>query len=143
MDKKIWAALAILVVLAVGAWVITSSKSDTNKTDEGTSQTQSTDTTPTNSGSSQSNDASSEQTNKVDITNFSFSPSSLTVKVGDTVTWENMDSTAHTVTGVSADGPNSGTLQKGQSYSFQFTKAGTYKYACKFHPSMTGTITVQ
>ena len=80
----------------------------------------------------------------VTIQNFAFTPGSLTISVGDSVTWTNKDSTAHTAT--STSGPasfNSGTLNPGAQFTFTFTTAGTYSYHCSFHPSMTATITVQ
>lgn len=83
-------------------------------------------------------------TDEVEIENFAFTPANITVKVGTKVTWINKDSTAHTVTAdnTSNDAPSSEMLGKGQSYSFTFTKAGTYGYHCTVHPSMTGTVTV-
>ena len=81
---------------------------------------------------------------KVAIQNFAFTPSSITVKVGTTVTWTNSDSVAHTVTAdtSSSDGPASGSLASGDTYSFTFKKAGTYAYHCAVHPHMTGTVIV-
>ncbi len=77
----------------------------------------------------------------VSISNFSFQPQSLQVKVGSTVTWTNNDSTAHTVT--SDTGVfDSGTLAVGSTFAFTFTQPGTYTYHCNIHPSMTGTIVV-
>lgn len=78
----------------------------------------------------------------VSIANFAYDPTPLTVNVGDTVTWTNNDSTAHTVT--SSDGSiQSGTLQPGQSFSFTFTTAGTFDYHCEFHANMSGQVVVQ
>lgn len=78
----------------------------------------------------------------VSITNFAYDPTPLTVNVGDTVTWTNNDSTAHTVT--SSDGSiQSGTLQPGQSFSFTFTTPGTFDYHCEFHANMSGQVVVQ
>lgn len=77
----------------------------------------------------------------VSITNFSFTPAHLSVKVNTTVTWTNHDAMAHTVTGTTG-GPSSGTIANGQSYSYTFTTPGTYDYACSFHPNMKGTVTV-
>ena len=86
--------------------------------------------------------AGSGATNAVSIQNFAFSPSSLTVKVGDTVMWTNSDSATHTV--VAGDGSfKSGNLGQGASYQFTFKAAGTYAYKCGIHPSMTGTVVVQ
>src|SRR5690348_2723892 len=60
----------------------------------------------------------------VAISNFKFSPASITVKRGTTVTWTNNDSAAHTVTGDNG-GPASANLAQGQSYSYTFTTAGS------------------
>lgn len=81
--------------------------------------------------------------NAVSIMGFAFSPASLTVKAGTTVTWTNKDSDAHTVTSQGSGGPlASAALSTGQSYSFTFTKPGTYSYLCTIHPFMTATVTV-
>lgn len=75
------------------------------------------------------------------IKNSSFSPASVHVSVGTTVTWSNADMMAHTVT--SSDGSfNSGDLQPGKSFSYTFKKPGTYSYICNYHPSMQGTVIV-
>jgi len=76
------------------------------------------------------------------IRNFDFSPMSITVKTGTSVTWKNLDGEPHTVT--SLDGLfRSGGLDTGDSFSFKFEKPGIYKYACSIHPRMLGTIVVQ
>jgi len=80
--------------------------------------------------------------NSVTIANFAFSPATLTVKVGTKVTWTNNDSATHTVTALQG-AFDSGDLPTGQSFSFTFTKAGTYNYHCAIHSSMTATIIVQ
>lgn len=82
-------------------------------------------------------------THAVKISNYAFAPKSLTVYVGDKVTWTNEDTAPHTVTTTS--GPariSSPNLSKGQSFSYTFTKAGTYSYYCAVHPDMTATVTV-
>jgi plastocyanin len=76
----------------------------------------------------------------VEIKNFSFNPAATTIKVGDTVTWTNNDSTTHTVTGSQF---NSGPLDPGKTFSFTFATAGTFDYACTIHPNMKGQIVVQ
>jgi plastocyanin len=79
-------------------------------------------------------------THRVTIANFAFSPSSLTVSRGTTVTWTNNDSAPHDVRG----GPlHSPTLNHGASYSYTFKSAGRFSYICTFHPSMHGTVTVR
>lgn len=80
--------------------------------------------------------------NTVSITGFKFSPATLTISNGVTVTWTNMDAAAHTVT-ADDNSFNSGTLQKGDTYTHKFTAAGTYKYHCSFHAGMTASVVVQ
>jgi plastocyanin len=78
----------------------------------------------------------------VTIKNFSFQPMAVTVPVGGSVTWKNLDGEPHTVTGL--DGTfRSAALDENDSFSFRFAKAGVYKYVCTIHPKMTGTVTVQ
>jgi len=81
-------------------------------------------------------------THTVAIADFAFSPDTLTITAGDTVTWTNEDQVAHTAT--SATGAfDSGDLEQGASFSFTFATAGTFAYLCSPHPDMTGQIVVQ
>jgi plastocyanin len=81
----------------------------------------------------------------ITIKNFAFSPATLAVNTGTTVTWTNKDSAPHIV--VSDTGApqafSSESLSDGASFIFTFTQAGTYPYHCSIHPSMKGTIMVQ
>ncbi len=71
-----------------------------------------------------------------------FEPATITINVGDTVTWRNTDDVPHTST--SDDGVwDSGALAPGEEFSFTFEEAGTYPYFCEFHPGMEGTVVVQ
>lgn len=87
--------------------------------------------------------------NAVAIKDFAFSPATLTVKVGTTVTWTNQDSAPHQIASdphpqhTGLPGLFSDSLGKGQSYSFTFDKAGTLGYHCHLHPNMKGTIIVE
>jgi LPXTG-motif cell wall-anchored protein len=77
----------------------------------------------------------------VTIKDFSFAPGSVSVNVGDTVTWSNSGKTAHTAT--ASDGSfDTGQLKPGQSGSHTFTQAGTFHYICSLHPFMKGTVVV-
>jgi len=77
----------------------------------------------------------------VSIRNMAFSPNSLSVKAGATVTWTNSDTTIHTVT--ADDGSfNSGNIAVGATYSKVFSSAGAFSYHCALHPEMTGKIVV-
>jgi plastocyanin len=78
----------------------------------------------------------------VQIKDFQFTPSKVTIKVGGTVTWTNEGSSVHTVT---ADDGNfdSGQLQKGKTFSRTFDSAGTFSYHCSIHPSMKAQVIVE
>jgi plastocyanin len=71
-----------------------------------------------------------------------FTPMTLTVSVGTTVTWKFEDSTPHTV---AADDKSflSSPMSKGQTYTHTFNAAGAVKYHCSIHPFMTGSIVVK
>src|SRR5207247_10967290 len=74
---------------------------------------------------------------------FASAPTTLTVKPGTSVKFSNGDDIDHNVT--ASDGSfNSGTLKPGSSFTFTFTKAGTYNYVCSIHPEqMTGRVEVK
>ena len=86
-------------------------------------------------------DGESFTTNSVSIANFTFNPSTLTISIGDIVTWTNTSGT-HSV--VSDDGLfTSNSLSSGATFQHQFDTAGEFGYTCGIHSSMTGTIIVQ
>lgn len=74
----------------------------------------------------------------------SYNPNPIEIKVGDTVTWINNDSSPHTVTSSSSKDINfdSDVLRKDERFSFTFDRKGEYPYFCTLHPSMVGTIVV-
>ena len=77
----------------------------------------------------------------VSIVKFAFSPETLTVPVGSTVTWTNQDlDTPHIVKFSDGSSPP---LQQGQSFAKTFSAPGIYSYQCGVHPYMTGKIVVQ
>ena len=79
----------------------------------------------------------------VSINNFAFSPGSVTVGIGDTVTWTNNQAgVPHTVTSDTAGVMDSGTLASGATYAKTFDAAGTFTYFCAIHPTRTGTVIV-
>jgi plastocyanin len=78
------------------------------------------------------------------IHNYAYSPASLSIAQGDTVTWTNMDTAEHDV--VVTSGPasfRSPMLSKGESWSYTFKTPGSYSYTCSVHPDMRGTVTAQ
>lgn len=78
---------------------------------------------------------------------FAFSPATLTIKAGTTVTWKNTTSVGHTVTSDDGKSFDSGTTNpiaaQGGTFSFTFTTPGTFAYHCEIHPFMKATIIVQ
>jgi plastocyanin len=79
---------------------------------------------------------------KVEIHNFSFLPATVTVPVGTRVIWTNMDEIQHNI--VTPDKAiKSKLLDTKETFTYTFTKAGTYSYICTLHPRMKGTIVVQ
>ena len=80
---------------------------------------------------------------EVDIQDFAYNPASVTIEVGQSVTWTNQDSAPHTATTRDRDVLQSGTLNQGESYTQTFDTAGTYEYFCEFHTNMKGTVVIQ
>jgi plastocyanin len=77
----------------------------------------------------------------VAIKDFAFSPGTIQAKVGQSITWTNQDSTAHTVT-LDDKSVDSGNIGANATYSHAFTQAGSFSYHCAIHPQMKGTVTV-
>jgi len=76
-----------------------------------------------------------------------FIPNPVTIEAGDTVTWQNDDTAAHTATGGTPTGGPSGVfdsslIMAGSSFSNTFDTAGSFDYFCMVHPWMEGTIVV-
>ena len=76
---------------------------------------------------------------EVTIDNFAFKPKELTVKAG--IVFHNRDDIPHSVVGSKGEF-HSKALDTDESFSFTFTKAGSYAYACGLHPRMQGRIVV-
>ncbi len=75
----------------------------------------------------------------VQIKDFAFSPQDARVAKGGTVTWTNLDSTAHTI---SFSGVQSNVLNNGDTYSKTFNETGTFDYNCGIHTYMKGRVLV-
>jgi len=78
---------------------------------------------------------------EVTIAGFAFGSPTVTIAVGQAVTWTNRDGAPHTAT---MDGGECGTprLARGESSTLVFTVAGTYTYHCAIHREMTATLEV-
>lgn len=71
-----------------------------------------------------------------------YSPATLTVKKGTTVTWTNNDTVRHNVMSDSGNVLSSPYLSKGESWSYTFNTPGTYPYHCTPHPWMKAKVIV-
>ena len=78
----------------------------------------------------------------VSMQNTAFSPANVTIAVGGTVRWTNMDPIAHNVRGDN-NAFSSANLQQNGTFSFTFNSAGSFPYQCTLHTGMNGTVTVQ
>jgi plastocyanin len=72
--------------------------------------------------------------------NFAFTPSSVTITVGQSVCWQNTQSMTHTVT--ENVGRFNGNLPSGQAFVYTFTFASSFGYHCNNHSNMMGTVIV-
>lgn len=79
------------------------------------------------------------ETVRVEVDRLTFTPTEISVKVGDTVEWVNKDILAHTAT---VRGDWEVALPANKSGSRTMTKAGSVEYYCRFHPNMKGRIVV-
>lgn len=82
-------------------------------------------------------------TDKVEIKNFAFIPSNISISKGTTVTWAQNEpgNILHTVTSDTKIW-DSGILNPGQTFSRIFDKIGTFPYHCEIHPFMKAVVSV-
>lgn len=136
--------VAVLLVVIGGAFVLAANSGNSEKmsSDESSSSTSKSDDSAASTSNSNNNAVSAATVN---IKDYAFGPMQTKIKVGETVTFTNMDDVHHNVIAdkESADAPNGPLLAKGESYKFTFTKAGSFAYHCGPHPYMHGTVVVE
>jgi plastocyanin len=86
---------------------------------------------------------SSGSPSSISISDFKFSPATITVASGARVSVTNRDSEAHTVTADDGHSFDSGDVAQGDSATIRAPQAGTYPYHCTIHPFMTGKLVVE
>jgi plastocyanin len=74
---------------------------------------------------------------------IAYSPSTITVRVGQRITWVNEDDVLHDVVSTDGEKIESELFPKGESFSFTPTRGGSIHYVCTIHPGMEGSITVE
>jgi len=140
--SSIAAALVVLAVLAVSGCGSSSSSTATSDTASGGTQASSTTTTAPRSTTTV---PTTTVPGQVDIVEYDFTPGTITVKVGERVTWLNRDSVDHWV--ISAPGTpqpfDLGRQGSAASASHTFDTKGTYPYFCNLHNYMKGEVIVQ
>jgi plastocyanin len=152
------ATFSILVGLLALATIAVKSVLAQNSTDQeqasSIGNSGSNNSTSSNSTSTASGSKVAIQEEASEMGDQAYDPNPIKVKVGDTVTWTNDDSQAHTVTsGTDSSDPNMGKefdsspglntlLSTDQTFSHKFTAAGEFPYFCQLHPTMVGKVVV-
>ncbi len=146
MSKNLAVAVVVILILAVGGFYFIKSQQSTQVAP---AQVVSTPTPTQTQAPAATEGAMMKGETLVKITANGYNPKVVTIKVGDTVSWENDDSANHTVNSsphpTHTDYPplNLGLIKPGDKNSLTFDKAGTYKYHDHLNPSLTGSVTVQ
>lgn len=145
MSRNVVIAGVVIVVLAVAGWYfLKPQKLSAPQPPQEVTATP----TPTQSLSSATEGAMMDK-NTIQISSLAFSPKSITIKVGESVTWINKDSQDHTVNSsphpTHTDNPflNVGLIRPGEKKSLTFDKAGIYKYHDHLNPSLNGSVAVE
>ena len=81
------------------------------------------------------------ETIRIEVKSLTFNPAQVTAHVGDTIEWANADFIPHTATAKNRDWDVQ--LPANKTARLSLKKLGTVDYFCRFHPNMTGTITVE
>lgn len=137
MDKKVGGLIAAGLIVILGIYFLATRGGKTSYSTPSPVSTIEPTTTPSSASASQ------EQVNGVTISSFTFSPATLTVKVGTTVTWTNNDDVPHSIVADPSGADfKSGNFGKGESFSFTFNKVGEFAYHCGVHPSMKAKVVV-
>jgi len=134
MIKKSWLVLIIIIILITGGIYLFARKEKAEAP-----------AVPSANNSSTNNQTSENVPRErgVNIENFSFNPSELKIKKGETVAWENKDFAAHTIVSDFGNELSSAALSRGKTHSHAFNAAGTFDYHCGIHPSMKAKIIVE
>lgn len=146
MPKR-FAVLAAGSLLAVAAAGCGSSDSGSSSSAASSAPAASASTAAPSSSTATSKPAASSSAKSgnvaLTIKGYAYQPKTVTVKVGAKLTWTNKDQTNHTVTFTSGVKKDLGNQPPGTKKTMTFTKAGTYKYVCDYHPFMHGTVVVR
>lgn len=149
MDMK-WlvAAIAAVILIGGGFFFLNQNKTATNSSVT-PAPTSTQEAAPTEEAQTTPEDAMEAEGKTISLSSHGFSPASLTIKVGEKVTWTNEDNGPSTVNSdphpAHTNYPplNLGKFNDGEELSLTFDKPGTYGYHNHLNPSQKGTIIVQ
>lgn len=138
---------AVVLVGAVGGFIVMNKDDDSKATNTSTQTSQSEDMSSMGTPSSEqttTDESENVSTSNVVMSNLDFSPAKISVKKGTTVTWTNRDNVQHDV---NPDNPTnefkkSPLFGKDGTYSVTFNTVGSFSYHCTPHPFMKGTVEV-
>ena len=148
MSRNVTIGIVVLVVLVLLGWFFTRSKPAMAPTSQITQETQAPVSTASASQAATTGAMMKEEP-MVKISSTGYMPNTITIKIGQSVTWENTDSANHTV---SSDPHPTHTLypflnlsiiKPGSTKSATFEKVGKYTYHDHLNPSNVGTVTVE
>jgi amicyanin len=152
--KKQLKPILFSLVAVIALILLASCGGSSTNTESGTTPTIAPIATPTTGTTNTPTTTATQASNGKTVTittdssgSFAFSPATLTIKAGTTVTWINNTAVGHTVTSDDGKSFDSGTSNpiaaQGGTFSFTFTTPGTFAYHCEIHPFMKATIIVQ
>jgi plastocyanin len=145
-------AVTLATIIAVGS--VSAQNSTNQQQSSSIDNSGSNNSTSSNSTSTASGSKVAIQEEASEMGDQAYDPNPVKVKAGDTITWTNDDSQAHTVTsGTDSSDPNMGKafdsspglntlLSTAQTFSHKFTTAGEFPYFCQLHPTMVGKVVV-
>jgi plastocyanin len=144
MSEQLLRKFALAILISSLSFMVAGcgegNESGTSKTNAGSSSNNA-QTSATSTAGSNAAQGSAESP-QIEMDDDVFKPAQLTIPAGTKVTWVNKGKKAHTV--VSADKLfDSGLVNVGEQFSYQFNTPGTYSIRCSPHPKMLGQIVVQ
>lgn len=137
MSKNILVAVSLVLVVIIAGWYFLQGQKSYNTT------------TPSPVQESASSSSAEVKKNTVTITNNGFSPQNITIKVGESVNWINIDSESHTVNSSAHPAHsdylplNIGVIVSGESKSLVFPDKGVFKYHDHLNSSLAGMVIVE
>ncbi len=150
MNKSIAGVIVGLIAVLAVAGIVMANRSDKKEPVTNTEQSSQTNSSSSANGTEDTTESEPIQSDEtstssnVEMSGMAFSPSTITVKKGTTVTWTNKDSAGHDVTPdeETDEFKKSDLLDKDQTYQVTFNTPGTYEYHCSPHPFMRAKVIV-